>query len=80
MKVQETFKVTFNMEIGQYEIGEREMNTIDFVGDDIDELAKEVIASDPNYPMKFIPLCEGQIIGVFVDADDEECVAAVMFK
>lgn len=47
------YAVTFNdatWDLGGYDDGG---DTIDYVGTDINELALEVIANDPNFPMVF---------------------------
>ena len=41
------YYVSFNTELFGYELGEGE--TVNFVGDDIDELAQEVIADSLRY-------------------------------
>lgn len=73
------YTVSFNTSIGDFEVGETSMNTTDFAGDDINELAAEVIADDPDYPLVFERVDEGSIIGVFRSVEDD-WVCAVMFE
>ena len=85
MKVTGAYKVTFNNNIGGYELGECSERTVDYVGDSIDELAKEVAVSDPNCPLTFEEVESDEIIGVFLskpfygDETREELVVAVMY-
>ena len=73
------YTVSFNTEIGGYEVGESLRDSIDFAGDNIKELAAEVIADDPAYPMVFERVDEGRVVGVFRDVE-EDYVVAVMIK
>jgi hypothetical protein len=78
-----TYTVSFNIEIGDYEVGDSGMNSIDYAGDDIDQLAQEVVAGDPSFPLVFERVDAGRIIGVFrnVEEDiDDVYVVAVMYK
>lgn len=74
------FVVTFNAYVGGFEVGESDMNSIDFAGDDIDALVAEVIASDPSFPMTFerITTMSDDLIGVFKDTLYPDDVVAVM--
>ena len=73
--------VSFNCAMGDYELGEAYENSVNYTGDDMDALIEEVIADDPSFPMIFKPLPdEFEIIGVFVDASDEDHVVAVMYR
>ena len=72
------YKVTFNDYIGDYELGETSEGSVDFTGDDIDELVKEVIASDPSFPMVFKQVEEKDIIGLFIE-EGEDYPTAVMY-
>jgi hypothetical protein len=78
---QGSYHVSFNTEIFGYELGEGE--TVDFVGDDIDELAQEVIADDTGFPMFFRKSTdEGRaegLVGEFVSVDDDY-VCAIMYE
>lgn len=73
------YTVSFNTEIGDYEVGESSRDTVDFAGDDVDALAAEVIADDPAYPMVFERVDDDWVVGVFRDVE-EDYVVAVMFK
>jgi hypothetical protein len=76
------FVVSFNTRFGEYEIGEADMNSLDYAGDDVDALAAEVIAddADPSFPLLFKAVNEGDVIGKFIDATypDEDCPVAIM--
>lgn len=73
------YTVSFNTDIGGHEVGESSLDTIDFAGDDIDELAAEVIADDASYPLVFEREECGSLVGVFRSVEDDY-VIAVMFK
>ena len=72
MKVKGKYRVTFNMDIGGREIGDTRECTVDFVGDDIDALADEVITNEPGFPMSFNPVDEDNVVGWFYDVEDPE--------
>jgi hypothetical protein len=72
------YTVSFNTDIGDYEVGESSRDSVDFAGDDIDELAAEVIADDPAYPLVFECVDDYGIVGVFRSVEDDY-VVAVMF-
>jgi hypothetical protein len=73
------YAVSFNTCFGDYEVGESDMNSIDYAGDDIDVLASETIKDDPSFPMVFERVTDHRsVIGVFRDAKDLDCVVAVM--
>ena len=75
------YAVSFNCRYGDFECGESDMYTRDFAGDDIDTLAAEVIAADPNYPMVFVPFDGENVVGTFRHInDDDDSVDAVMVK
>lgn len=80
-----TYAVTFNAAIGSYEMGDSDCFTHDYIGNDITALAAEVIASDPKFPMRFVPASADEvefgIVGLFVEKDEEtdEYPTAVMF-
>jgi hypothetical protein len=69
------YTVSFN---GAYdwEYGNTDMYTADYEGDNIDDLAVEVVADDPNFPMTFCKneSTDGSIIGWFlsVESDPED--------
>lgn len=78
-----TYAVSFNSDA--YDLGEGD--TIDFVGNDVDELAKEVIDDEPTFPMTFVPgstAANGEeypdAAGTFHETAAPEYVVAVMFK
>ena len=87
MKVEGAYKVTFNNDIGGYELGECSERTVDYVGDDIEELAKEVCGSDRKHPLTFESVADDDegIVGVFLskpfygDETRDELVVAVMY-
>ena len=73
-----TYIVSFNTDFNGYELGDTCMNSIDFTGDDVDALVKEVINDDPKFPMKYR---EGtNAIGEFYAADDEDYVVAILVR
>lgn len=94
MKVEGKYKVTFNYEFAQIAVGagEEGESTIDYVGDDVDELVKEVTAGDPNFPMVFKKVSElasqddveEGMVGFFISEDDledgDETPTAIMFE
>lgn len=74
------YVVSFN---GNYddEYGDSDTGSADWTGDDVDALAAEVIANDPNFPMMFVRNTgadEEDILGWFVDPNDYEYKVAVM--
>lgn len=74
------YKVTFNDERGEHEVGEVSMGTVDFAGDDIDALAKEVIADDPAFKLEFRKQEEeGGIVGLFF-AHGDDSPTAIMYR
>ncbi len=76
---QGAYTVSFNTEMGDYEVGESECDSVDYAGNDIDELAAEVIADDPSYPLVFERVEDDWVIGVFRSVEDD-WVVAVMFE
>jgi len=48
------FVVSFNCSFGGIDCGESNRYTVDYAGDDVSSLAREVIDDDPNFPMDFI--------------------------
>lgn len=52
-------KVTFNS--SNYGVGDEHEETVDYLGDDVDELAAAVIASDPKFPMVFVLATEDNV-------------------
>ena len=72
------YTVSFNTEVGDYEVGESSMNTVDFAGDNIDELAAEVIADEPTYPLVFERVEDDWVIGVFRSVEDDWVVAVMV--
>lgn len=73
------FTVSFNTEMGDYEVGESSHDTVDFAGNDMFELAAEVIADDPHFPMVFERVEDSCVVGVFRSVEDDY-VVAVMFE
>ena len=78
-----TYAVSFNSDA--YDLGEGD--TIDFVGNDVNELAAEVIDGEPIFPMMFVPgstAASGKeypdAVGTFHETAAPEYVVAVMFK
>ena len=78
-----TYAVSFNSDANDLGGG----NTIDFVGNDVDELAKEVIDDKPTFPMTFVPgstAANGEeypdAMGTFHETVAPGYVVAVMFK
>ena len=78
-KASMTYTVSFNCTFGDYECGEEDRFSEDYHGDDIDALATEVCAGDPNYPMTFKRNDDpdSAIVGMFY-GDDSECPDALM--
>ena len=73
------YTVSFNTEVGDYEVGESSMNTVDFAGDDMFELAAEVIADDAQFPMVFERV-DGEygVVGTFRGVEDDFIVAVMV--
>ena len=75
------YTVSFNTEIGDYEVGDSWMNTVDYAGDDMFELAAEVIADDAHFPMVFERV-DGEcgVVGTFrgATANWDDFIVAVM--
>jgi len=72
--------VTFNNAIENYEVGDCKETTIDFIGDDIDQLAAEVVADDPNYPLIFKKVVdECCVVGLFI-AEGDTSPTAIMYE
>lgn len=83
-------KVTFNNSC--YGVGDEHEVTVDYLGDDIEELVAFVLASDPNFPMVFVLATEDNVhdghdiddvVGYFYDAseaDDDRFPTAVMYR
>jgi hypothetical protein len=76
--------VTFNN--GELGVGDEHEMTVDFVGNNIVELAQEVIDGDSQFPMKFIsgqyPGMPENVVGVFIEIGldpEDECPTAVMY-
>lgn len=80
MKTNDKYKVTFNMDIGDYEVGDTSANSVDYVGNDIQDLVREVIENDLSFPILFVKAEQGSIVGTFVDVEDQEDVVAVMYR
>lgn len=73
------YTVSFNGVFGDKEYGDVEMHTADHEGNDINELAAEVIADDPRFPMVFRRnKNKDGIVGSFVSTEDDEYEVAVM--
>jgi len=71
--------VSFNCDIDQG-FGDCDMNTIDYQGDNVEDLAEEVINSDPTFPMIFIRNDDLQdpVIGWFAEVNDNDYLVAIM--
>ena len=72
-----SFNTCYMLNGEEEEVGESCEMTTDFVGDDLDDLTAEVIASDPDFPMTFLPITERHeidtnVVGVFMSADDDD--------
>lgn len=69
------FGVSFNCEVEGEEFGESDMSTLDFYGDDITALAKEVVEDSSDFPLKFIKNPnypnDSKIIGWFSSVEDD---------
>ena len=79
------YTVSFNGQFGFEECGDTDMHTADYEGDNVDALAAEVIADDPNYPMTFRHNEDGRpsVVGRFFSVEkdpEDECVVAVMVQ
>jgi hypothetical protein len=78
------YAVSFNCAFGEYICGDECVYSLDYAGDDIESLAAEVCAGDPNYPMAFVRVGEDgdDLIGFFhhIDEDPEDCHDAVMVR
>ena len=65
------YVVSFNGTYGGDPYGDEYMYSCDYQGDDVDALAEEVIAGDPNFPMTFVKNEDsGPIVGWFMSVDD----------
>ena len=73
------YRVSFNTTIGDYEVGASRMDTVDFAGNNIDELAAEVIADAPEFPMIFERIEDIGLVGIFCNASDPEEIVAIMY-
>jgi hypothetical protein len=66
------FGVTFNGCRGEFEIGDSMAGTTDYIGDDVNELVREVIEDSivDDYPLLWIPHDDGgEVVGIFCDND-----------
>lgn len=56
------------------EVGDSNLNTIDYAGDDIEALAQEVCADDPEHPLVFVRGKEEEeiVIGRFFTPEYQE--------
>lgn len=64
------YGVTFNGERGSHCCGEERMGTTDYIGDDLDELIKEVVDESiaENFPLTYYPCDDGdEVVGIFCD-------------
>lgn len=76
------YKVSFNICIGDEGVGDHYLRSIDFAGNDMKELVREVVLDDPNYPLVFQEsITEPYIVGRFYSAEGGDyCLTAIMFK
>lgn len=77
------YAVSFNTRFSDYEVGDSDMDSIDYAGDDIDALAAEVIADDPSFPLVFERVVDHpHVVGVFRDTswEGEAPIEAIMVK
>jgi hypothetical protein len=78
------YTVSFNGRFGGEDYGDVDMNTADYEGDDVDELAAEVISGDPKFPMTFRRNKDtnSSVVGWFFsvekDPEDEYAVAVMV--
>jgi len=71
------YKVSFNCCYGEYELGDTEEPSIEYVGNDLNQLIEEVIEDDPDYPLRFEEIAEGDIAGLFFGIEDNDLVAVL---
>jgi hypothetical protein len=74
------YKVSFNTSIREYEVGDSDCETLDYAGDSIVELAKEVIDDSPEYLMVFKEVDDGAVVGLFFATDSLDYPTAIMYK
>lgn len=75
------YAVSFNVEIDEYAVGDSYMDTIDYIGDDIEELAEEVITDLSRLLVSFVRVDHDVVVGVFVEGDeDEDCPSLIMYR
>lgn len=76
------YKVTFNNYINGYEVGDTQMGTIDYAGDNIQELTKEVIADqlEDHFQIKFEEIQNKTVIGIFFESNEQDWPVAIMYK
>jgi len=71
-----SYAVTFNGTVGDYEVGDSHECSTDYVGDDLEELVREVIQDcSPDYPLTFVAIPFGdkdRIVGLFCTEDQME--------
>lgn len=74
--------VSFNTSYDEYELGESDMNSVDFTGNNEQSLIDEVIAVDVNFPLVFVRATAEQredgFYGRFVSKDDDDYTVALM--
>lgn len=75
------YVVSFNVEIDEYAVGDCYDDSIDYIGDDIEELAEEVITDLSRMLLSFIRVDHDVVVGIFVEGDeDEDCPSLIMYR
>jgi hypothetical protein len=72
------YKVSFNCEIGGIGVGDEHQHTVDYVGNDLQELIKEVL-EDP-YETEYVGVVGQEIIGYFRDKAHPDFIVALLYK
>ena len=74
-KCTKPYIVSFNGTYNGYEVGEESRQSADYEGDNINDLAAEVIQDDPKFPMFFVESNtknHPEIMGYFYDINDKD--------
>jgi len=76
------YKVSFNDCFGEYEVGDSCMGTVDYAGNNIAELASEVIADqlEDGFLLEFKWVEDKVVMGIFFEPGEQEWPIAIMYK
>jgi len=82
-KVMGKYFITFNGVKGDYEVGDIDLNTLNYYGNSVKELKDEVLDSSKE-DLVFRKVNEGDVVGLFeiIDPDNEDDIElkAILFK